>query len=420
MAGPGIRYCHFARELAPRFAVSLLIPNDPAGLPLPGVDIIRARSDRHRQLSELSSRFDVVVAQGGLDVRTMTLLAGRTVRTIYDLYVPFSEVLTFQAERQRAGGSGQLVYRAHAQRQRIVLATGSAFTCANERQRDLLLGALNAARRIRLEDYDGDRTLSGLVAVVPFGLPAEAPRATRRVLKGVLPGIAETDKVLLWGGNIWDWLDPLTPIRAVAKIAAMRDDVKLLFLGLGHPNPAAEKMEMTGRAVSLAERLGVSGTHVFFNFGWIPYEERANYLLEADLGVSAHFDNLETLYAHRTRLLDYFWAGLPTLTTRGDALGDLVAREQLGRALEYEDVDGWVEAILSLLDEGGLYRRLRANVQRVRARFAWPVVVEPLAELVDRPGRPVGCTAGAVARTAEYALLRARISLGDKRASRRA
>ena len=52
---------------------------------------------------------------------------------------------------------------------------------------------------------------------------------------------------------------------------------------------------------------------------------------EADLGVSAHRDHLEARYAHRTRLLDYLWAGLPVVATRGDALAELVDRERLGR-----------------------------------------------------------------------------------------
>jgi glycosyltransferase involved in cell wall biosynthesis len=84
--------------------------------------------------------------------------------------------------------------------------------------------------------------------------------------------------------------------------------------------------------------------------GWVSYEDRQRYLLEADIGVSAHYDSVETRYAFRTRLLDYFWAGLPTISTRGDVLGDLVAERRLGRATAAEDVDGWAAAIEELLD----------------------------------------------------------------------
>ena len=57
---------------------------------------------------------------------------------------------------------------------------------------------------------------------------------------------------------------------------------------------------------------------------WVPYDERALYLMEADLGVSTHHAHLETRYAFRTRMLDYLWARLPIVCTEGDHFGDLV------------------------------------------------------------------------------------------------
>ena len=75
-------------------------------------------------------------------------------------------------------------------------------------------------------------------------------------------------------------------------------------------------MAMAAEAVALAEELGLRDRVVFFNFGWVPYAERGRYLLEADVAVSAHFDDIETRFAFRTRFLDCLWAGLPVVTTR--------------------------------------------------------------------------------------------------------
>ena len=94
-----------------------------------------------------------------------------------------------------------------------------------------------------------------------------------------------------------------------------RPQVRLFFMGLRHPNPLVDEMRMATRARGLADQLGLTGTHIFFNEGWVPYEQRGDYLLEADLGVSAHFDDLESRFAFRTRLLDCFWASLPVVTT---------------------------------------------------------------------------------------------------------
>ena len=44
--------------------------------------------------------------------------------------------------------------------------------------------------------------------------------AHAHVLKGVVPGIGADDKVILWGGGIYNWFDPLTLLRAVDKLRA--------------------------------------------------------------------------------------------------------------------------------------------------------------------------------------------------------
>ena len=43
--------------------------------------------------------------------------------------------------------------------------------------------------------------------------------------------------------------------------------------------------EMALAARTLSGELGLTGTHVFFNDGWVDYDDRQNYLLDADVGV---------------------------------------------------------------------------------------------------------------------------------------
>jgi glycosyltransferase involved in cell wall biosynthesis len=378
MAGPGIRYRQFALQLAQKHDVSLMIPNETNEL-LDGVRLLQAKDFGYRRFTRLCRTVDVVVSQQ-LSVGAMEQLARGDTRTIFDLYDPILfEALGFYGGQQTSEASARQLSQAAILKQILALQTGSAFICASERQRDLWLGVLGALGRIDLERFRSDPSLEKLVGVVPFGLEAAEPQARKRVLKGVVPGIAQDDKVLLWGGGIWNWLDPLTPIRAVAELSRRRPDVKLFFLGVQHPNPRVPAMVMTKRAVELAESLEVRDTHVFFNFGWTPYAERVGYLLEADLGISAHFDSVETRFAFRTRLLDYFWARLPTVATGGDVLGDLVAEKGLGRTVGEGDVEGWVEAIERLLEDG----KGVTDFDEVRLRFTWPTVVEPLSEMID-------------------------------------
>src|SRR6185436_9947916 len=96
-------------------------------------------------------------------------------------------------------------------------------------------------------------------------------------------------------------------------------NVRLFFMGVKHPNPDVPEMAAVTRSRNLATELGINGSVVFFNEAWVPYERRGDYLLEADLGVSTHFQHVETTFSFRTRILDYLWAGLPIVSTRGDS-----------------------------------------------------------------------------------------------------
>jgi glycosyltransferase involved in cell wall biosynthesis len=143
-------------------------------------------------------------------------------------------------------------------------------------------------------------------------------------------------------------------------------------------------MAMTRRAIALADELGLRDRAVFFNYGWVPYAERQNHLLDADIGVSTHFDHLETRFSFRTRLLDYFWAGLPIVATRGDAMADLILQRDLGVTVDFEDPLGLADAIEALLDDEDRRRRIAANLREVREEFRWSRVAAPLDDIVER------------------------------------
>ena len=411
MAAPGIRYYHFARELARegRFDVTLLVANDPREVQLDGVRAIGTAPRRHRQMRDLAGSFDAIVAQGGLDFRSMVFLAGTEVRTIYDLYAPFFEMLTFQGGAGEPGSEQRLRWEMYCLRHRLLLLTGRAFIGASEDQRHALLGALAAVGRISLGDYRKDPTLEHLVRAVGFGVEREPPQATVADVRGTLPQAREGDRILIWPGNLWDWFDPQTLMRAMAQISATREDVKLFCLGLRHPSTSGYgEMATTDRTIQLAQELGIKDRTVFFDFGWISYGERQNYLLAADIGLNIHGRHVETTFAYRTRLLDYFWASLPVVTTEGGALSDLVARNGLGRTVRYESVDDCARAILELCDDPDEYTRVRERVARFRDELTWQRVVEPLAELIEAPQARVKGGAAVRVLALRYAGARAR------------
>ena len=55
-------------------------------------------------------------------------------------------------------------------------------------------------------------------------------------------------------------------------------EARLVFMGMKHPNPDVPAMAMANHSRELAEQLGLTGRHVFFNETWVPYQDRADLL----------------------------------------------------------------------------------------------------------------------------------------------
>jgi len=381
MAGPGIRSWEMAKVLSRVQPVTLAVPNDDP-IPGDGFDVLGYGSTAGRGLRRLAAEHDVVVVQGFV-LHLFPYLADLGKPIVVDLYDPFTlenlHVFSHDPMDERS-----TLHEAHLGVLNAQIRAGDFFLCASEKQRDYWLGMLGANNRINPHQYDADPTLRRLVEVAPFGISGEPPMHTAPSLKGIYPGIERDDRVIVWGGGIWEWFDPLSLITAVERIRRTRPEIKLFFMGIRHPNPMVPPMAMTQRAIDLARQLGQDGTGVFFN-EWVPYEERHNYLLEADIGASLHFDHLETRFSFRTRVLDYIWAGLPIVCTRGDAVGDLVEAHRLGRVVDYGDVDGLVDALLSVLDEPRGRAAYAARFSEVARQLTWERALAPLQRFCEAP-----------------------------------
>jgi len=372
MAGPGIRYFHLARVLGREFPVTLAVPEGSA---ISGdFSTIVYGSGNDDQLERAIGNARVVMVPA-VHVIQIPALWNAQSPIVIDGYDPFV------VETLYLGGDVSALQRVLTK----AYLLGDFFICASERQRDWWLGLLEAYGRINLYTFGEDPSLRKLVDVVPFGLPAEPPRATRPVIKGIWPGIGPEDKVVLWGGGLWPWLDPLTAIRAVARVWQQRQDVRLVFPGTRHPNPWMSGIPTHNEAARrLAGELGLLNKAVFFG-EWVPYEDWPNVLLESDVALTLHPDTLEAHLAFRSRVLDYIWAGLPIIATRGEATSDLVERYRLGIVVDYGDDAGVANAILYLLETPK--EAWQAQFESARRDLTWEQVARPLIEFCRHPRR---------------------------------
>ena len=382
MAGPAIRAVELGRVLAARGHEVTVAAVSDTGLEEPS---LRVTALDDATVATLAGGADVLIGQGW-PLERWPVLREAPAHLVIDLYDPYhleglvldaSEPLEARLER-------------HAGRMRVLthqLEDGDLFLCAGERQRDMWLGALTGAGRVNPRTYARDPSLRSLIDTVPFGLPSSPPPPPRRrAIREAFPVISADDLVLLWGGGLYDWFDPLTLIRAVDLAAQTVPDLRLVLHAAPHPSPTAAPMTMGTRARELSAELGLTGRHVFFNETWVPYAERSDWLSDAAVGVSTHIAHVETEFAFRTRLLDYLWAGLPILCTAGDVLATEVERRGLGITVPPEDVDALAGAIVRLADAG----RRQACTDRIAdaaRELTWESVAGPLVAFCAAPRR---------------------------------
>ncbi|PYX92502.1 MAG: glycosyl transferase family 1 [Acidobacteria bacterium] len=378
MAGPAVRCLELARVVSKHHEVTIATA-PPSRLSVEGITILDDAAHKQGELKAAAKESDVVISQGLVLARFPFVgkLAKHLVIDLYDAYL--LEYLAHKHPQHPQWGYLRQWYRLNEQ-----MLQGDFFLCSSERQWDYWLGRLCALGRLNPDEHQRDSSFRSLVGIVPFGLSAQPPVRTESVLRGIVPGVGSQDFLLLWAGGLWQWLDPLTVIRGVAEAAKQQPNIRLVFLGAQDPNPNNRPMSMAEESRSLARELGLLDKHVFFYPVWAPYEQRQNFLLEADVGISAHPASVESRYAFRTRVLDYIWAGLPMILSQGDYFGDFVVRE-VGPALPPGDVMAWKEAILALADNPDLRQEMRSRLQALAPRFYWEAVAAPLVEYCNQP-----------------------------------
>ncbi|RME61393.1 MAG: glycosyl transferase, partial [Caldilineae bacterium] len=238
MAGPGIRYYHLARVLGRRFELRLAGPE-----PAPQAQF--AQEEPFSLFTyqrgvwpsiEEAARWAEVIILPSDTAADFPQLRGVDAALVIDGYDPLmAEWLALHGSMDVTTGGEHWRYRMQALHHQFEM--GDFFICASERQRDWWLGLLEAHGRLNPWNFAADPSFRRLLDVVAYGLPDGEPKHTRPVIKGVWPGIGPDDRLVLWGGGLWLWLDPLTAIRAVARIWQQRQDVRLVFPGTRHPNP---------------------------------------------------------------------------------------------------------------------------------------------------------------------------------------
>lgn len=377
MAGPAIRCWEFARELSKGHAVTLIAPN-PTALVHDQFKVCHKNSPA--ALDAIKNAHVLITQQ--ITPKLSYAAKKNGCRLILDAYCPVTLEILEQLHHLPPDKKELYVLRSiHSQCFSFKMA--DSVICASDKQKDFWLGLLATLPELS-KHHKKNSSLAHFLDVVPYGLSSKPLPSKNGAGPREIFSLSPDDKILLWGGSISDWFDPCTLVRAMKILSEKRSDVKLVFMGVKHPNDKVPEMSVVGKAIALAKELNVYNRFVFFNTQWIPYEQRHNFLKEASIGVSIHSKHLETRFSFRTRILDYLWAGLPIVATEGDSFADLIEKHHLGIVVPYHDSKALADAVAAILDDSALSARLKSNVLALSHQFQWEKVTQPIRGMINQ------------------------------------
>jgi glycosyltransferase involved in cell wall biosynthesis len=358
LAGPEIRALEFAKALSAEYEVTLAAQRASSG----ERDGIRVVPSSRRQLVREAARHDAVLS-ACLPPYLMALAPLSDIVTISDQYDPHEqELATLAAGRER-----ERELRSRFAIQALQLRYADIVLCASERQRAELIQTAQTLLPAGAPIVDP--------AVVPFGIPDPPPPSGRRPLHEHFPQLTAGDTIVLWWGSMWRWLDAETPIRAFAAMADSRSDIKLVITAGKPPSKSAERrFDATEQMRALANELGVLGRTVLFLDTWIPYEERHDYLREADIGLTLHRHAAEARLAARARYMDYLSAELPCVLGRGDETAEDFRAAGFATLLEEPDANALAATLQTLADDPRALAAARAAGHALAAERHWSAV----------------------------------------------
>lgn len=379
VTSPARRALKLAEAVGEHCRVTLAAPA-PSEFPDGPFAVLETGASGEEGLATAMREHDVVLVQTMPSPRLLIGAIRAARRLVVDLIAPLaleaSEVTTGAPARRRA------LTRWRERELVAHLAAADLVLCSNEKQRDLITGAALGAGVLALDGARPGALSAGRIVVVPQGIDADPPRHTRTVLRGTT-GIGTDDRVVLWAGGTWSWMDPLTPVKAVERVRDERPEVKLVYVGTAPPDTAVRETHRGGalEAMRYARDRGLEGDGVVFSHGWLPYEDYLNALLEADVGVATARPGLESRFASRTRVVDYLGAGLPVVCTANDFMSEFVAANGLGRVVQPLDVAACAAALDELTAPGSE----RIDDRGALAPLHWRRVAEPLVEYCVAP-----------------------------------
>lgn len=300
------------------------------------------------------------------------------VQLILDAYVPI--YVEVSAREAHDIDTEYEAYMGDIARYNKVLKRGDYFLCASETQKTYYMGVLSSLGIVNPRSYREDRIL-----VVPFGIHNKPLKPSENPYEKL--GIQTDDFVVLWFGGLYPWFRVEELLDAMLALKPNKN-IKFVFVGAKNPfNPHPDFSKQYDKTVSFAKKHKLTDMSVFF-VDWVDFDKRINWYAHADFVISLNQPGDENKYSWRTRVMDYVWGELVTLTNGGDPLSeDLIAGNA---AIRLKDLSSGsiVEAITALYENRETLDAKAEAVHKLKPNYFWEVITKPLALVIGESVLP--------------------------------
>ena len=141
-----------------------------------------------------------------------------------------------------------------------LLASADLVLCAHARQRDLTLGMMLASGAVSPALIDDDAGLERYFLTIP-----SAPRPpVEPVERATTPGRLH----LVWPGGLWDWLDPVSLVNAIARARSNGANVTAELWGARSPDPLVPPSRAAALVGERSRELGIADALEVVD--WVP------------------------------------------------------------------------------------------------------------------------------------------------------
>jgi glycosyltransferase involved in cell wall biosynthesis len=254
-----------------------------------------------------------------------------------------------------------------------IISSADIFSVVSERQKYALIGELGAIGRLTMHtgDYEFARC-------IPCGMPAEPFDHKKNVLSDIK---YENDFIILWTGGYNTWTDTDTLFKGLEK--AMRVNKNIKFVSTGGEIPEQDMLTYPC-FLEMIENSDLKNN--FIMMGWIKGEDVPNYYFEADAGINIDKDIYEVRLGSKNRILDWFRAGLPVLSSNVCELTEIIEREGIGYTFKAGDSDDLASKLLYI---SGKKNELKDTAEKAKKyaleNFSFEKTTEVLRQWVMDP-----------------------------------